>query len=101
MSSARFSLVALDCGMITAWTCSVRAEHRTAPNPWDQMMTLILKCRAKTLLVALLAVGASVRGEESPGSSVADTGPWIRANQVGYLTDDPKIAVLSSGAALQ
>ena len=29
-----------------------------------------------------------------------DAGAWIRVNQVGYLPDDPKIAVLSSGEPL-
>jgi len=30
-----------------------------------------------------------------------DPGPWIRVNQIGYLPNDPKIAVLSSGEPLE
>jgi hypothetical protein len=31
----------------------------------------------------------------------ADLGPWLRVNQVGYLPDDPKVALLSSDRPLQ
>ncbi|MBU0616463.1 MAG: glycoside hydrolase family 9 protein [Planctomycetes bacterium] len=31
-----------------------------------------------------------------PTAAFADDGVWIRANQIGYLPDDPKIALLSS-----
>lgn len=50
------------------------------------------------LLIALVAVPAAV-GRAGPEE--ADPGPWIRVNQVGYLPDDPKIAILSSGEPLE
>ncbi len=43
-----------------------------------------------------LAIGLILAGAAS-----ADVGPWLRVNQVGYLPDDPKIAVLSSRAPLE
>ena len=33
-------------------------------------------------------------------TALAD-GPWIRANQIGYLPNDPKIAILSSDEPLE
>jgi hypothetical protein len=47
---------------------------------------------AASLLVVCLAARA-----EPPA---AGPGPWIRVNQVGYLPDDPKVAVLSGPEAL-
>ncbi len=41
---------------------------------------------------AAAAVGAS----DPPASRPGEAGIWIRANQIGYLPGDPKIAVLSS-----
>lgn len=32
----------------------------------------------------------------TPSASPGDSGPWIRVNQIGYLPNDPKIAVLAS-----
>ena len=51
------------------------------------------------VLIAALAVPGVVRGGEP---QVADMGAdcWIRVNQVGYLPDDPKVAVLSSARPL-
>ena len=47
---------------------------------------------------ALTALCVSVRAEEARPAS--GPGPWIRVNQIGYLPDDPKIAVLSSDQPL-
>ena len=33
-------------------------------------------------------------------AAAAEEGPWLRVNQIGYLPDDPKIAVLSSDEPL-
>ena len=30
-----------------------------------------------------------------------DAGPWLRVNLVGYLPDDPKVAILSSRTPLE
>jgi len=55
------------------------------------------------ILIALCAGGAlagasnpviSGPAESRPGET--EPGMWIRANQIGYLPDDPKIAILSS-----
>ncbi|MBU0640776.1 MAG: glycoside hydrolase family 9 protein [Planctomycetes bacterium] len=35
-----------------------------------------------------------------PSAASDEAGPWIRASQIGYLPDDPKIAVLSSARPL-
>jgi endoglucanase len=35
-----------------------------------------------------------------PASAPGDSGVWIRVNQIGYLPDDPKIALLSSAQPL-
>lgn len=37
----------------------------------------------------------------APCVAFADDGPWLRVNLVGYLPDDPKVAVLSSGRPLE
>lgn len=51
-------------------------------------------------LFALLGFSAPALGQD-PAQPAPDAGPWIRANQIGYLEDDPKIAVLSSGKPLE
>ncbi len=43
-------------------------------------------------VTALLLSAACIAGAEPPRPG---TGPWLRVNQVGYLPDDPKVAVLS------
>ncbi|MDR3620449.1 MAG: glycoside hydrolase family 9 protein [Paludisphaera borealis] len=53
------------------------------------------------LAAALLtALGVSIHAEEPRPALGAASGPWIRVNQIGYLPDDPKIAVLSSDQPL-
>jgi endoglucanase len=47
------------------------------------------------LLLAWLFSSQGMAGQDD------SDGPWIRVNQVGYLPDDPKIALLSSGRPLQ
>lgn len=37
----------------------------------------------------------------SAAAGRGDAGPWLRVNQVGYLPDDPKIAILSSATPLR
>ena len=56
--------------------------------------------RFLALSFSLLAGASLARGQESPAPAV-DAGPWVRASQIGYLPDDPKIAVLSSDTALE
>lgn len=61
--------------------------------------------RADTLMFAavfLLARGVLAAGSDSTTSrpaesrtTEAETGIWIRVNQIGFLPDDPKIAILS------
>src|SRR5262249_11334345 len=61
--------------------------------------------RKRTLLLALalvsLSAAATRRGASAQGSSHEASGPWIRVNQVGYLANDPKIALLSSDRPLE
>lgn len=52
-------------------------------------------------LLPLLAALASARTVEAGVDRPTDDGPWIRVNQVGYLPDDPKVAILSSGRPLE
>jgi hypothetical protein len=53
------------------------------------------------LVAAFLAGGTPFSGLETRAQPKPDDGPWIRVNLVGYLPDDPKIAVLSSLGPLQ
>ena len=57
-------------------------------------MNMSKRTRLLVLAVASLAVAATDQGAKA-------TGPWIRVNQVGYLADDPKIALLSSDRPLE
>lgn len=53
------------------------------------------------LAVASLAAIVTSRSVPAHEAAETDTGPWIRVNQVGYLSDDVKIALLSSGRPLE
>jgi hypothetical protein len=48
-----------------------------------------------------MALGGSARGGGEPPGPASQPGPWLRVNQVGYLPDDPKMAVLSSDRPLE
>jgi endoglucanase len=65
---------------------------------YDRRRILVLEM---AILLGVTAPGltAARAGEVKPGDS--SRGPWIRVNQVGYLPDDPKIALLSSDQPLE
>lgn len=51
--------------------------------------------------IGLLLGGAVATAGQSASQPAENTGPWLRANQVGYLPGDPKIAILSSDKPLE
>jgi hypothetical protein len=53
-----------------------------------------------TAMLAFMGTFAVVMAEP-PASQPGQAGPWIRVNRVGYLPDDAKIAILSSGQPLE
>jgi hypothetical protein len=52
------------------------------------------------VLVALLAGCTQRRTQTAAATRPTAASPWLRVNQVGYLPDDPKIALLSSKTPL-
>src|SRR4051794_10339543 len=60
-----------------------------------------MKCAAAIVLLVALLVGCTQRQPAHRAATQAPAaGPWLRVNQVGYLPDDPKIAVLSGNQPL-
>ena len=82
--------------MIAAEVRPAGTNHATTPNPTEGITPVVLNQCSLAPLLLLLAFGSTIRGEQPAETPSSAAGPWIRANQVGYLPDDPKIALLSS-----
>jgi hypothetical protein len=68
----------------------------------SQVINMITRHRILSAKVAMIvALSVPVEGGERLGQAGSGKGPWIRVNQVGYLPDDPKIALLSGDHPLQ
>ena len=50
--------------------------------------------------IAFLTLSCGDMPRKTMAQTDPDPGPWIRANQIGYLPNDPKIAILSSDGPL-
>ncbi len=61
-------------------------------------MTARLNLAAAVLVLIILDLTGQCMARQQ---SEPTRGPWLRVNQVGYLPDDPKIALLSSGQPLE
>jgi hypothetical protein len=64
-------------------------------------MSTFMACLQLAIALPFLAAGAPLAAQATNVSESQGAGPWIRVNQVGYLPDDLKIAVLSSERPLQ
>jgi hypothetical protein len=87
--------------MIAAEVRPAGTNHATTPNPTEGITPVVLYQCSLAPLLLLLAFGSTIRGEQPAETPSSAAGPWIRANQVGYLPDDPKIALLSSDTPLE
>jgi len=68
-------------------------SHRPAPQRFSSAPIHSLPRRSRGAgVVPAIALALALVGP----APADDAGPWIRVNQVGYLPDDPKIALLSS-----
>jgi len=64
-------------------------------------MTTLMRGTCLKVVLAVLAIGGPALGQQTRDPAGVSSGPWIRVNNVGYLPEDSKIAVLSSDQPLQ
>jgi hypothetical protein len=57
---------------------------------------MTVRSRTPFALAVVCLASAACRGAMAQETPAPRAGPWVRVNQVGYLPDDPKIALLSS-----